>query len=1025
MKAGRLLTIVICLDLLACAGAALADGGIFIRWPDPVDVLQPTQKVYIRWDGSQEKMLIQTKYEGPAEEMVWIVPVPSEPAVEMGNGIVFEELSGRTDWPDISYTEFAGLWNRSFGPGYVPTGGSFSGSAGGEQVVQWRQRIGEYDVALLRPVDSQTVIEWLNANGFAVPDKAIPALQGYIGEQWWMVAAKIHPDALTAITQKQLAQGLLHPLEMTFQSSSCLFPMRLTSIAAGPVEELIYIEGPTHYEPLTFADDHWVIDAFDGPVRQVPQWRYMSDVELTLETREGHTETWAQPHLTKLRRVFLPEEMTQDIVFTELDYAKWLRDEDTLHMGAAATQYGRSRDPNAVSHLSSLLRSGILDLDRYGFGEYLWWGCSETTLPDGYARWRLLGQHILSAIWAIGEIGIEYPVGGEVEEMLLGDCARHTNERVRMEGYVALMKLRSEQLGPVLAERLASIPLQGPPPDWRGDSTLVDFAAEMNIAADWISRFGTAEQKDALVNALAGSIAKLQGPTKDSRVGPQQSSPARSDWFEWIVWRAACAQDARLAGPLEDLHARLAQIKAAEPALAFVLRAQAACGSTGALEAVRREIDSDRAQFLANGETPVWENLASLQSFYLSRYNQNAPGSLRVQVLQQHWLRYALYPMPSDAADGVLRLALSEEGLSDWYSLYLLAAIKSPRSEDRDRLLQMWNAGDRWVRLIVTDVLYAWNDWQTLMSLYERSESDEVRSEIAWALADLGVAQATAIVEEQVLTAWNSEWIAADRTFILRTVVDPDLDDVTMIDAFRKAEAIWVYFHPLWGALDNERLAMLKRLTGNDAVHSGLRFELLATKYTTVESLATDYARKDWAQPLLRKAAADVLEDHPAASAAATILSKTDAQLLVDACGEIDSDAARRTLLINLLASGSGAYMPVIGGLLQQVWPQRYIETEGQSILFREPGDLTPSIDYYCANCTSHWLYTRTAETMLKSIITDDSLPAGYRAFLLACWRTAPGWISEGFVESLLQENMPDFIREALERRLPDWPDSL
>ena len=57
MKATRLLA-VICIESLLSVPAALGDGGMFIRRPDPVDVLQPTQKVYIRWDGSQEKLLI-------------------------------------------------------------------------------------------------------------------------------------------------------------------------------------------------------------------------------------------------------------------------------------------------------------------------------------------------------------------------------------------------------------------------------------------------------------------------------------------------------------------------------------------------------------------------------------------------------------------------------------------------------------------------------------------------------------------------------------------------------------------------------------------------------------------------------------------------------------------------------------------------------------------------------------------------------------------------------------------------------
>ena len=121
VKAKRVLITVFCLSLLLPLGTVLGDGGVFIRRPSYTyaDVFQPTQKVYIRWDGSQEKLLIQTKYEGPAEEMVWIVPVPSQPTVEKADGAVFQDLSKETVDLAIDYTDFLGLdmsaWTASGG----------------------------------------------------------------------------------------------------------------------------------------------------------------------------------------------------------------------------------------------------------------------------------------------------------------------------------------------------------------------------------------------------------------------------------------------------------------------------------------------------------------------------------------------------------------------------------------------------------------------------------------------------------------------------------------------------------------------------------------------------------------------------------------------------------------------------------------------------------------------------------------------------------------------------------------------
>jgi hypothetical protein len=185
MKARQGLVAAVFLNGLLCIGMVFGDGGMFFPW-DPQgtpEVRQPTQKVYIRWDGSQEKLLIQTRYEGPAEEMVWMVPVPSQPTVERGDAAIFDELREQTAWPDLSCTDFAGL--QMHGPI-----GAVAGS-GGSTAAEWRRRIGDYDVVLLRPVGAKNVLQWLNSNGFGVPDAIAPVLEEYIGQGWWMVAARL------------------------------------------------------------------------------------------------------------------------------------------------------------------------------------------------------------------------------------------------------------------------------------------------------------------------------------------------------------------------------------------------------------------------------------------------------------------------------------------------------------------------------------------------------------------------------------------------------------------------------------------------------------------------------------------------------------------------------------------------------------------------------------------------------------------------------------------------------------------
>ena len=119
--------------------------------------------------------------------MVWIVPVPSQPTVEKADGSVFQDLSKETFDYAIDYTDFPGLNLMAWG---TTSGGSVSPDV---TPVEWQERIGDYEVALLRPVGGEDAVQWLNTNGYAVPEAINPILEDYVREGWWMVAAKIRP----------------------------------------------------------------------------------------------------------------------------------------------------------------------------------------------------------------------------------------------------------------------------------------------------------------------------------------------------------------------------------------------------------------------------------------------------------------------------------------------------------------------------------------------------------------------------------------------------------------------------------------------------------------------------------------------------------------------------------------------------------------------------------------------------------------------------------------------------------------
>src|SRR5712692_4229751 len=76
--------------------STFADGCFVFRWNKQKDINEPTQKAIILHDQNREDLILQVKYEGPAEDFGWLIPVPGQPEVRKGSMQPFYELSRLT-----------------------------------------------------------------------------------------------------------------------------------------------------------------------------------------------------------------------------------------------------------------------------------------------------------------------------------------------------------------------------------------------------------------------------------------------------------------------------------------------------------------------------------------------------------------------------------------------------------------------------------------------------------------------------------------------------------------------------------------------------------------------------------------------------------------------------------------------------------------------------------------------------------------------------------------------------------------
>jgi hypothetical protein len=223
--------------------STFADGCFVFRWNKEKDINEPTQKAILLHDQQREDLILQVKYEGPAEDFGWLIPVPGQPEVRKGSMQPFYELSRITQ---ESFHE--GRRSRTMG---VAT----SGGGSSEVKIIEVKTVGAYEVTILSSTNPSALTDWLFANHFNFPKEKQGVLDEYIKKGWFFVVARVNPEGngfavksgvaprstLSAVTRKKLASGELHPIIISFPSEKCVFPLAISSVNGAPSEISLYV----------------------------------------------------------------------------------------------------------------------------------------------------------------------------------------------------------------------------------------------------------------------------------------------------------------------------------------------------------------------------------------------------------------------------------------------------------------------------------------------------------------------------------------------------------------------------------------------------------------------------------------------------------------------------------------------------------------------------------------------------------------------------------------------------------------
>jgi len=264
---------------------SLADGGLFTQLYR--DIYEPNQLAMIVFDDMVEKIIFQIDYEGDAEDFAWVIPVPGYPKLFSVEDDIFYELHKLTQPTPPS----------SFGCGWG-AGPPLSGLED-EGVHVWEEnQVGIYHTTTLSATDPNSLVEWLNDNGYAFPAEGQEILDYYVQKNWFFVAMKIQHEE--TINSSENYTGAIQPIGIMFFSDEMVYPLKISSLSAPSwgTEVLIY----------TFSDERVT---FPGAAEEYNSIITPDQLKEYPILQSFIDETFV---LTKLRKNFSAEEMDEDLI---------------------------------------------------------------------------------------------------------------------------------------------------------------------------------------------------------------------------------------------------------------------------------------------------------------------------------------------------------------------------------------------------------------------------------------------------------------------------------------------------------------------------------------------------------------------------------------------------------------------------------------------------------------------------------------------------------------------------------------
>ena len=340
----------------------LADGMFY--WTESIPPEIPYQRALLLFDGGYETLIVQSKYRMPGsstEEFGWVVPVPSVPELASVEPVLAEHLFfalSKASAPKVSrfsdclcgplaiiylfITPTAGillllLWIVSFLTprlqfirrrrwvvvgtsilllfisamgwlGLAAYGNRFMSPGGAVDAVDVisEEKVGIYNVQVVKASEGGDLIGWLNEHQFQFKEEDAQVFDEYVRRGWCFVVAQVDP--IRSTKQNQIArEGLVAPLILRFETDAPVYPLALTATAGHDTQILLYVLGKHKWENDGRLDLEYAGKGRVGPFEDVCRGALPDMAAACLDDT-------MLPYLCKFKGTLTPAQMEKDMV---------------------------------------------------------------------------------------------------------------------------------------------------------------------------------------------------------------------------------------------------------------------------------------------------------------------------------------------------------------------------------------------------------------------------------------------------------------------------------------------------------------------------------------------------------------------------------------------------------------------------------------------------------------------------------------------------------------------------------------